>query len=227
MKRSVSAFYRFINTLLVFPLLLLSFSSCNKATDLNSGGKQNRIVSEDSPWFEGEIIDVDLGVDSERAVEDLNPAYIGSDDEYIYVFANGWYKVDWNKVKTNADYAIKNIIILDKASKQIYKTIDIFDVLGVTVWPEKASYFNGQLIVKCMCWDEDADCRVTKDFYIDPESEQIIETHVFERDNSLYLVDSFIISEYRIEVMCDQRSTNIFYTLMIYSTDGNTNDLVV
>lgn len=185
------------------------------------------IVSEDSPWFEDEIVDVDLGVDSKRAVEDLYPKYIGSSDQYIFVFANGWYKVDWNRVTTNADYAIKNIIILDRFSKQVYKTIDLFDILGVNAWPEMVSFFDGQLIVKCMWREKDAAYFSTKEFYIDPESETITVTRVYDRDNGLFFDDSYNIGDYRVEVICDQRSTNIFYTLRVFSADENMNEVDV
>lgn len=221
-----SKLIKIMNTLLVFSNLL-TFSSCNANKDSNRGVKQDMIVSEDSPWFEDEIVDVDLGVDSKRAVEDLYPKYIGSSDQYIFVFANGWYKVDWNRVTTNADYAIKNIIILDRFSKQVYKTIDLFDILGVNAWPEMVSFFDGQLIVKCMWREKDAAYFSTKEFYIDPESETITVTRVYDRDNGLYFDDSYNIGDYRVEVICDQRSTNIFYTLRVFSADENMNEVDV
>ena len=226
MKRNNCKIIKIVNTFLVISILL-SISSCKTNVDSNSGVKQDRIISEESPWFEAIIVDVDLGVDSERTIEDLYPEYIGSNDQYIFVFANGWYKVDWNTVKTNADYAIKNVIILDRLSKQIYKTIDLFDVLGVNAWPEKVSYFDGQLIVKCMWREKDADYFSTKEFYINPESETITKTHVYDRDNGLFFDDSYNIGDYRVDVICDQRSTYIFYKLRVFSANENLNEVEV
>lgn len=175
-----------------------SIASCNKGNN----GIIDKTVSADAPWFNGEIVDVELGLDPQRAIEDMFPRLAGADDNNIVVFVDGDYKVtDWNKVKTNADFAIKNISVINRDTKQLKKTIDLYRILEPTDWPETALYIDGKLIVKCESWESETNRYYKRDYYIDLETETIIDTLVYELDNNLQYSGSYSIGEYRIETM--------------------------
>lgn len=207
-----------ISAVLVFSITSFLFS-CGQT---GSSGKKNKQVLVDSPWFEGELIDIDVNIDSNRLLEYLDNEFVGADDKYIVLFSDGSYKVnDWSQVKKNSDFAIKQITIIDRSTKQIYKTIDLYNILNATDWPEQAIYCNGQLIVKCNSWESDTDEYFNKDFHIDIDSERIIETRKFDLNKNVYSTGIFEVGEYRIEVLCDQQSEFRSYILRVYLPNGD------
>ena len=106
-----------IISVMIIISILLSIVSCNKS---NPNEKETREILPESPWYYGEIIDIDLGIDNNRTVESLRQSYAGSDDNNIYIFTDGRYKVDWDKVQSNTDFAIKNISIIDRFTYIIF-----------------------------------------------------------------------------------------------------------
>ena len=126
--------------------------------------QDEKIITEDSPWYYGEIVDVDLGIDDQRPIAGLLPRFAGADEEHIVVFSDGEYMVDdWSKVESNADFAIKTVSIIDRASKQRVKTIDLYSLLNETSWPESVIYYSGKIIVNSTSWDAETASTVTRD----------------------------------------------------------------
>ncbi len=216
-----------VSAIIIVVAFLLSITSCSQTglKDINKKGR--KIISADSPWFDSEVIDIGLGVDAERSIEDLHPKYAGSDDKYIVVFVNGYYRVDWSKVTTNSDWAIKKVVLIDRLTKQISKTIDLYSIPDIGTWPERVIYSHGQLIIKCNWWDEENDTYYDKDVYIDPDSTKVINTCQFQRDIDLKFYDSYDIGKYRIETINDQRSGFSSYILRIYSPDSDMKEVDV
>ena len=66
--------------------LMLASCGINKM-DMNS--KSGKVITADSIWYNGDIINIDLGLDDSRSVSFVFPKLIGSDDNYIYVFIDG------------------------------------------------------------------------------------------------------------------------------------------
>ena len=99
MISNIKIFHKRIVIIALVISMQFSIASCNKGNN----GIIDKTVSADAPWFNGEIVDVELGLDPQRAIEDMFPRLAGADDNNIVVFADGDYKVtDWDKVKTNA-----------------------------------------------------------------------------------------------------------------------------
>ena len=114
--------------------MVLPIVSCN---NIASSGKETRKVFVDSPWFNGDLVNVDLGLDNQRTIGDMFPTLAGADEKYIVVFSDGEYKVDdWGKVKSNADFAIKKISVIDRSTKKLVKIIDLYSIIK-TVYASK------------------------------------------------------------------------------------------
>lgn len=201
-----------------------SIASCNKGNN----GIIDKTVSAEAPWFNGEIVDVELGLDPQRAIEDMSPRLAGADDNNIVVFADGDYKVtDWDKVKTNADFAIKNISVINRDTKQLKKTIDLYRILEPTDWPETALYIDGKLIVKCESWESETNTYYKRDYYIDLDSESIIDTQVYEIDDDLQYSGSYTVGDYRIETLNCYGRERKYCQLRVFSPDGKVTEIDV
>lgn len=79
-----------IISVMIIISILLSIVSCNKS---NPNEKETREILPESPWYYGEIIDIDLGIDNNRTVESLRQSYAGSDDNNIYILLMGDIKL--------------------------------------------------------------------------------------------------------------------------------------
>lgn len=201
--------------------LMISITSCSISNRNSLNVKRSgSLITPDSPWYYGEVLEVDLGIDKNRTVESLRQSLAGVDSKSIYIFTDGRYKVDWNTVKSNTDFAIKNISIIDRATRKTHKIIDLYTVLDSTDWPEQAIYSNEQLIVKCESWDSKSDTYSKKDYYINLETEKVIGTYEFELDYNLQYWGSYSVGEFRIESICDLRSEKEKFLLRVYSSKG-------
>lgn len=199
--------------------------SCSIADAIYKKGENDRVISADSPWFDSVIIDVDPGINSERSIEDLHPKLAGADDKYIVVFVDGYYRVDWSKVTTNSDWAIKNIVIIDRKTNQPSKTINLYSVPEIGKWPDEVIYSHGQIIVKCNWWDKETNTKYDKDVYIDPESLAVLGTQKFPKEQNVYFSNSYDVGDYRIETIFHQSMDGNFYRLRIYTPNSDVKEV--
>lgn len=214
--------------LLLICSVLLSIVSCeNTSAKRDTLSQSGALINSDDPWFEGTVIDVDLGIEPSRKVNYIFPRLAGADDSYIYVFINGEYFADWDKVVSNSDFAIKNISVIDRKSKETCKTINLYTLLEPTDWPDFVIYSENKLIVKCESWQSDTDTYYKRDYYIDPNSETIIKTVNHELNENQQYCDSYNISNYRVETMYNFGSEKSFCSLKVYSPEGNVSDVEI
>ena len=135
---------------------LLMLTSCGEQPPIEKKTDRSNIISSDSPWYYGEVIEVDLGLDDSREINYMFPSLIGADDKYAYIFVNGEYITDWSLEPENSEFVVKNIIVVDRTTKQVASTIDLWSVLeDYGGYPEYVVYSNGMLIAKCFKWIEE------------------------------------------------------------------------
>ena len=94
----------------------LSIASCGKS----KGNKRDaEIIAEDSPWFDSEVIKVDLGIDKSKDLLTYEAKMTGFDDKYMVILFSGTY---WSQSDTNAGDPFANISILDRETKEIKRS---------------------------------------------------------------------------------------------------------
>ncbi len=64
--------------------LLLPIASCGQQPK-----KSTKMIAEDDPWFNTNIIEVDTGVEAGRNTIWPNSYYAGSDENYYVIFSSG------------------------------------------------------------------------------------------------------------------------------------------
>ena len=129
---------RFVALVLVFAMAL-SIASCGK------GNKKNaEIISEDDPWFDSEVIKIDVGLDTTRMLGNFNINMAGADEKNIVIVASGSYRsADGSDDIDNADNFVL-ISVLDQSTKQV-RRIDLSGEFTATDFINETSYKNGIL----------------------------------------------------------------------------------
>ena len=77
-----------ILSLFITMSIIVSIISCGTYNSSHA----KKVISPDSPWYNSEFIDVELGVDTDRQIEDLWQQYAGSDEKNVVIFTDGYYK---------------------------------------------------------------------------------------------------------------------------------------
>ena len=81
---------KFVSLMMIIVLAMSSFA-CSKKGE--TSGHRNEKISEDDPWFNTNIIEVDTGVEAGRNTIWPNSYYAGSDENYYVIFSSGKYEV--------------------------------------------------------------------------------------------------------------------------------------
>ena len=207
-----------ILALLVSITIVFSITSCG----IYNSDHGKKVISPDSPWYNSEFIDVDLGVNTDRQIEDLWQQYAGSDNKNIVIFTDGYYKSD----NSNAEQDLKNstisiLAVIDRSTKTTVKTIDLVKELPDVICYDSVTYANGVLVIRTQAPDENR--LIRRDYIIKLEPWNIIKTYESELDYNHYDFtekNTFPVGGYLIEPICDSRGDKMFYTLRIISPDG-------
>lgn len=101
--------------------MMISVASCGK-----NPGKNVRKVSEDSPWFDANIIEFETGADKEKSINYGNNSFAGSDEKYYVVSTSGEYEnlgeFDYEKQYDNNFYFVS---VVDRKTNETVRVIDL------------------------------------------------------------------------------------------------------
>ena len=135
-----------VTALLAFSMVM-PLASCGKK---KGGASGKKTISDDTPWFDTALYDVDQGLNQEREIEYVYSDYVGSDENNIIVLTSGNYKIpdkiDW-ETYNYSDYAISVLTIVDRATKKTVRTIDLSTKLKDSDYDENARYSDGKITV--------------------------------------------------------------------------------
>ena len=194
---------------------ILLFTSCSFVNTSNE-----RKINANTPWYNAEILEFKPETNKNKTVDDLWQVLAGSDEKYIAVYSHGYYKIP---NPGGAADLIHLVTLIDRASKQTIKTIDLFDVVRKYDNPENASYSNGKIIVQAVAWNPDTDTYSDVEHIIDAETGKILNTYEYGVHNPGFQApDQYFVGDYRIEVgRPDVHEHTSYYALRIFSSDGS------
>ena len=211
--------------------LTLSIVACSKKgsgkdsrTETRSGEK----ISSDTPWFESKAYDVDLGLDTSKKAEYTTTSFVGADSSYLVLMTSGNYKmpenIDWENINYN-DYAIYNLVTVDRSSCKTVCSIDLVKGLGNNDFVDNVRYMNGKLTVRyCTCDDVTYEMKYFEKDY-DPLTGSISGSRDLE-DVSQGTEGSFTIGDYRIDASMNwgEGDNDYYYNLYVTTPDGVTKE---
>ena len=228
-----------ITAVMLVASMALTFAACNSrggAKGLsNKTGKNGKDqshsgdkISADTPWFDSNVIDVDIPVDNSKSVEYTYPTLAGVDDKYIVVLTSGYYKmpdgnnINWDTFNYN-DYAINILAVLDRNTREIVNTIDLTNGLPKNGYIESATYIDGKITTRCTTYDDATFNMSTTETDIDPMSGKELDKREIDNDNDGYGIDNtFKVGDYKVETSMNwDNNDNAFYNLYVTSPDGD------
>ena len=206
-------------TLRAVSVALLLAMAVSTASCVRKTNKRLRKISEDSPWFDSNIIEVDTGAEKGRAIASwILPRFIGSNDKYCIIETSGYYQnppfeeIDWKTYDFN-DYVFDYIAVVDRNSNQTVNTIDLRKDLTVNEPRIDNVYFNDGLITARSNLKE-------RDY--DPLSGELLDTRPCKTSNEDSYTAHYSVGEYEIETIVYQIGPYYRYsTISVKSPDGN------
>ena len=211
-----------VTALLAFSMVL-SVASCSKKKGGNKGNS-GRKITDDTPWFDTVIYDVDQGFDQSREVEYTYSRFAGSDDENIVILTNGNYKlpdnIDWSNYNYS-DYSFSVLSIVDRATKKTVKTIDINKELGPDDYAENARYRDGKVTIIYTSYDSTSWQSVVKEKDIDLKTGEVTDARDSSDPDSGVFQKAFNIGDYTVEAAINWNAEISACNLTIISPDGS------
>ena len=199
--------------------MALSVAACTKSGG-KSKGHAGKKITDDMPWFDANIIEMDVGIDKAKEVEYSYTELIGCDEKSFVGYTVGSYKmpgnVDWSTVNYK-DYQIMTVTVYDRATHET-KVVDITDVLYDSDYLESAKYKDGILTAVVSTFDENTYESIYKEIDIDFETKQILTTRDYDGEGRVE--KSCVINGYLLETeyYWDQQISS--YNLYITSPEG-------
>lgn len=203
--------------------MLLPVASCGRKKPENKSNSGKKIT-DDTPWFNAQIYDVDLGIDKNKELEYTYSRFAGSDDENIVILTIGNYKVpdniDWNNYDYS-DYSISVLSVMDKATKKTVKSIDLNKEIGAEEYVENARYKDGKVTLIYTSYDTTTWQMSIKEKDIDLKTGQVTDTREVDDSGSGVYQRSFNAGDYTIETAADWNAEITTFNLNIIAPDGS------
>ena len=203
---------RIISAALAFTLVL-QLTACGNKTK-----KASRKITEDSPWFDANITTVKTGVEESRETALSSIRFVGKDDDYYVIRADGNYKIpdedeiDWNTFDFN-DYQFSIASVADRKTNQIISTIDLKKDLTASEYRvDNVFYLDGKIMAKTSLKERD----------YDPLTGELLETRDGYNTTDFTQTDIYRTGGYEIKATSFQDKDNHLYSVVqIKAPDGN------
>lgn len=201
----------------------LSIASCGKT----KGNKRDaEIIAEDSPWYDSEVVTVDLGINTGETISNYAVQLAGSDEKNIVVFVNGEYANDAEDTNTgNKSFAY--LKICNRDTKEI-TTIDMMTALDGWSYVENVIYSDGKLTLKGNYYDPKTYDVTRMERDVDVESGNVLDTREISKDSPESAKVSFDLGEYEVgvDIQTDELKRG-FGRLVVTSSKGNPEEIII
>ena len=230
--------------------LMLSAAACNKGSGAagdgglggllgggsGSGGvavtNQSRSgvkISADSPWFDVKQLNVNTKADPSRPVEYSAQRLGGIDKDKMLIITSGSYKMDdvsdamLKDANFNyADYVFNFIDVIDRATGDSIKTIDLSEVLDGEDYLDGAELSDGKIICHVTSFDMNTYESISKTIELDANTGAVLDSHKDNISTDSY-ENTFKVGDYVIQTEYEWTETSSGYNLHLSSPDGTKN----
>ena len=183
---------KFVSLMMIIVLAMSSFA-CSKKGE--TSGHRNEKISEDDPWFNTNIIEVDTGVEAGRNTIWPNSYYAGSDENYYVIFSSGKYEVpndeleDLSWEEQEDKYGYRLISVVDRKTNKTINIINVkkdFTDISIESHVDNVYYSDGKITVNTNSKERD----------YDPLTGKLLETRD-RRETTEDFSSSFYIFDFR------------------------------
>ena len=224
MKRSS---LRLVSAALVLAMAL-SFAACDKKDGGGTGpvtgnsGRTGRKIAEDSPWFNSVKTEILPAIDPSKNIRFANSSLAGADENNIVIFTRGDSMSTPGVIYVGygaMDNSVATLTVVDRASKQVKNTIDLYKDFQDTVYIQSVSYSDGKANVLYTLFDERTGDPSYIENIIDPSTGSVVDSRKTEPPKHLFIENVCYAGSYRVSI-CTAGSEEQYYVLKIDSPDG-------
>ena len=188
---------RIISCILLLSILF-SIASCGKLS-----GKNKKMITKDSPWFDCEVFRVGFEGDPDKKLAHKAESVIGCDEQYIIVEVFVDYEIPEGLVEgkdySYHEYNNQVISVIDRASHKTVNTIDPAELFEMYEDLETVIYSDGIITVKTDMNERD----------YDPKTGDVLASRKAVKDSSMdYSVISSIYKTGDYKIVSDLYSPN-------------------
>ncbi|MBQ1738911.1 MAG: hypothetical protein II108_01590, partial [Clostridiales bacterium] len=222
MKRSS---LRLVSAALIFAMAL-SFAACDKkdggGTTPVNGGRPGRKIAEDSPWFNSVKTEITPAIDPSKNIQYANSSLAGADENNIVIFTRGDSMSTPGVIYVGYDAmnnSVATLTVVDRASKQVKNTIDLYKDFQDTVYIQSVSYSDGKANVLYTLFDERTGDPSYIEKIIDPSTGSVVDSRKISPSKNLFIENNFYTGPYRISIGSAGNEEQ-HYVLKIDGPDG-------
>lgn len=205
---------RLISIVLILSILL-TITSCGK-----NSNKDARKITEDDPWFDADILEVDTGADEGRPIGALlYPKFIDADDKYYYVETYGDYQSppDYEldlETYNYRDYQFDYLAVIDRNDKHTINTIDLRKDFTLSEYHiDNVYYKDGHIIATTPIKEREYDVLTGK----------LLDTWPRKTSDDYSFSNNYLVGDYEVETVVFQTETNQRYSIIrVTQPDGTT-----
>ena len=210
-------FFRKAVSVVMMLSLLLPIASCGQQPK-----KSTKMISEDDPWFNTNIIEVDTGVEAGRNTIWPNSYYAGSDENYYIIFSSGKYEVpndeleglSWEEQEDKYGYRL--ISVVDRKTNKTVNIIDVkkdFPDISIESHVDNVYYSDGKITVNTNSKERD----------YDPLTGKLLETRDRRETTEDFSSSFYMIGEYDVElIMYQSQNMREHADINVKTPDGKT-----
>ena len=218
--------------------MLLSVAACNKNGDSSGSSGSNGTsaisgdtrrsgeqITEDTPWFDGKVFDVDLGMDQTKEIDYSYTRVAGCNENQIVLLTYGYYKMpdmsagDWENFDYES-YSFNYLTVVDKQSGSLLNSYNLSDLLGYGDYVEQSSVEGNMLMARTSSYDAETFEQVYNDVTINLDTGAVVDSKQCDADTA-EIERSFEVGDYKIDTEIIWEDVDVWYKLHITSADGS------
>ena len=214
---------KFVSLMMIIVLAMSSFA-CSKKGE--TSGHRNEKISEDAPWFDSEVVTIDLGINTGTPISSYSVKLVGSDEKNIVVFVDGEYASGADDTNS-ADESFAYLKIWNRVAKEI-TTVDLKSALDGWSYVENITYSDGKLTLKGNYYDSKTYDVTRMERDVDVESGNVLDTREISKDAPESAKVSFDLGEYEVgvDIQTDELKRG-FGRLVVTSSKGNPEEIII
>lgn len=222
-----------ISAVLLITSILLSVVSCSKKKE-----RVREVISADTPWYESKTIKLNCGFDKDAKFSYCNYEYLGSDNRNYYIYCDGQYEepadVDWETYNYES-YVFNFISVIDKATGELVKKIDLKTIKGYSIFPDIIMYSDSKMIIRSSPRQKsqnEQDKYISREIVFDLATEKVLDTREVDTADGACIQSKRKIGDYIVlpVVYWDPDSytgETDKYTVIVIDPDGTETEVEI
>ena len=212
--------------------MVLPLAACNKnKSKSREKSRSGTVIAADAPWFESSVIKSQPEVDTKKGLEYASQALAGTDEKYVGIYSNGYYKmptnnnIDWETFDYSK-YMIAYLSLMDKKTAETVKKIDLSEYLPKNGYVEQVNYSDGKFNVRITSFDSKSSQMTVNSLVIDAMSGKLVDKKEmpYDEESGRYFDHTFELGLYTFKTSMNwDENDRAYYSL--YISKGEDSDV--